>query len=490
MSGALAFLPLLWLLIGAIVAFLAAQWRTTLSRGITIAATAATLVTSVLGVVEVATRGPVHHDLGGWAPPLGIEYVLDPLSALMLTLISAVGLLIVVQPAAVTLRIAPRPGDPTDALLLLVLAGLAGVVLSGDLFHIFVFLEIYALATYALVALGGDRATFAAFRYLLVGSVGASLYLLGVGFVYIITGSLNIADVATLLPSVSGSPALAGAVGLIVIGLAIKMALFPFHVWLPDAHSSAPPGVGALLAAVQVKVAAYLLIRLVAGLFAAHTTTGPIPLMTLLAWFGGAAVLVGSVVACRQDDLKRLLAWSTIAQLGLIAIGIGIGNRLAVAGAVLHVAAHAAMKAGLFVVAGAILHRTGTTSIRALRGIGRRMPISMIGLTVAVFSMVGIPPTAGFFSKLLILRGSIDAGAYGMTAIVGASSLLTAVYFYRLIDQWLGTESERPAVVQARDPALTVAVPILTFAAATLTLGLANVAVQRFVEPVLTTLAP
>lgn len=488
MSGSLAFLPLLWLLAGAVTGFLAAQWRTDLARWISVAATAAALITGVAGLVRVATSGTMRHELGGWPPPIGIEYILDPLSSLMVVLIAAVGLLIVIQPTTVTFRIAPRPGDPTDALLLLVLAGLTGVVLSGDLFHIFVFLEIYALATYALVAIGGDRATFAAFRYLLVGTVGASLYLLGVGFVYSITGSLNIADIATLLPGVADSPALAGAIGLITIGLAIKMALFPFHVWLPGAHSTAPPGVGALLAAIQVKAAAYLLIRVVAGLFSAHSTTGTVPVMTLIAYAGGGAVIIGSVNAFRQDDLKRLLAWSTVAQLGLIGIGIGIGNQLALTGAVVHITAHAAMKAGLFVVAGAILHRTGMTSISRLRGIGRQMPVTMIGLTIAALSMVGIPPTAGFFSKLLILRGTIDAGAYGLSAVVAASSLLTAIYMYRIIDHWFGTDPADPIVARTRDPGLTVAVPILVLTAATLILGFTNVPIQHFVEPVTTAL--
>jgi multicomponent Na+:H+ antiporter subunit D len=246
-----------------------------------------------------SATGPITHDLGGWPPPIGIEYVLDPLAGYLACIIGLIGLLVVVYPVRTAFDLFPGRGVPLYPLVLLLLTGLMGVVLSGDLFHLFVFLEVYAIATYALVALGGDRAIFASFRYLLLGTLGSGLYLLGVGFLYFSTGSLNMADVASLLPELADDPAILGSMALIVLGLALKMALFPLHVWLPDAHSYSPPGVAALLAAVQVKAGAYALIRILFDVYGPAYTGSPCRCRPR--WCGsGAGIVVGSVLAIQQ----------------------------------------------------------------------------------------------------------------------------------------------------------------------------------------------
>jgi multicomponent Na+:H+ antiporter subunit D len=238
----LPILLVLPLLFGSVLAVLAGLWRPAAAQGVAIVATTSTLVLAPSWASSPSRDGPLTHELGGWPPPFGIEYVLDPLSAYMVAIVALVGTMIAIYPTKVGFDLQPARGVPLYPLALLLLTGLVGVMLSGDLFHLFVFLEIYAISTYALVSLGGDRAVFASFRYLLLGTVGSGLYLLGVGFLYFSTGSLNMADVAALLPEMADDPAILGSMGLIVLGLALKMALFPLHVWLPDAHTYSPPG--------------------------------------------------------------------------------------------------------------------------------------------------------------------------------------------------------------------------------------------------------
>jgi multicomponent Na+:H+ antiporter subunit D len=485
---ALPILPLLPLLIGAVLAMLVALWRPVAAQVVAVASTGLALVASVVGLVEVTADGPLSHDLGGWPPPVGIEYVLDPLSAYLAVIVSGIGLMVMIYPVEAAFDLRPRRGVPLYPLALLLLTGLMGVVLSGDLFHLFVFLEIYAIATYALVSLGGDRGVFASLRYLLLGTVGSGLYLLGVGFLYFTTGTLNMADMATQLPALADSPTTLGAMALIVIGLALKMALFPLHVWLPDAHSYSPPGVAALLAAVQVKAGAYGLIRILFDVFGPAFTGGTgLPVSAALTWFGLAGIVVGSVLAIQQTDIKRMLAYSTVAQLGYIGLGIGLANPLALIGALLHVLNHAVMKSGLFLVAGGIIQRTGLKSIPRFAGLGKRMPLTMAGFVFLALSMVGIPPTAGFFSKFYLVWGGVQEGNWVVAVVVVSSSLLTATYFLRLFEQIFVREPEEEIVATAREPGPRVVGTVAVLSLAVLAIGVFNgVLVSQVLDPIAT----
>jgi multicomponent Na+:H+ antiporter subunit D len=469
----LPILPLLPLLVGAVVALLVALWSPAAARVVAVVATASALVASLVGLLSVVSDGTLRHEIGGWPPPIGIEYVLDPLSAFLASTIALVGLLIAVYPPTTAFGCDPMRGQPLHALVLLLLTGLMGVVLSGDLFHLFVFIEIYALATYPLVALGGDRGVLAALRYLLLGTIGSGLYLLGVGFVYFSTGTLNMADASLALAGLSDNPATLGALALIVIGLALKMALFPLHVWLPDAHSSAPPGVAALLAAVQVKAAAYALLRIVHDVFGpAYLTGGGIAVTTALTWFGAAGIVVGSVLAIRQTDIKRMLAYSTVAQLGYIGVGIGLGTPLAIVAALLHVLNHAVMKSGLFLAVGGILDRTHLKTIARYTGLGRRMPLTMGGFALLSLSMVGIPPLAGFWSKWYLIVATLEDGVWPLAVIIGLSSLLTAVYFLRLFERIFVLAPDEPIVAEATEPRAAIVIPVLVLAGLVVVIGL------------------
>ena len=460
-----------------VLAVLASLLSPRLAKAVAVVGAASGFGLAVTGLVAVIGEGPIHHELGGWPPPIGIEYVLDPLSAFIALIVTAIGLLAVVYPNLAGFDFEPTRGSPLHALVLLLLAGLLGVVVSGDLFHLFVFLEIYAIATYALVATGGDRAVFASFRYLLIGTAGSGLYLIGVGFVYFSTGSLNMADLAGLLPELTGSPSIIGALVLITMGLAVKMALFPLHVWLPDAHANAPPAVAALLAAVQVKVGAYALIRVLNQVFGTEFALGTLPVGDALVWFGAAGILVGSVLAITQSDFKRLLAYSTVAQLGYIGVGIGLGTPLALVGALLHVLNHAVMKSALFFIAGGIYSQTKVREISKFAGLGARMPWLMAAFTVAAAGMVGIPPTAGFFSKFYLVLASVDEGLWPLAIVVVASSLLTAAYFLRVIEQVWTKEPIDAKIAASHEPTPGVLVPVVILAVAVLAIGIGNLGI-------------
>ncbi len=476
----LPILPLLPLLFGSILAVLAGLWRARAAQVVAVVATALALAAALTGLVTVTASEPLHYELGGWPPPVGIEYVLDPLSAFMASIVALIGLLIVIYPVEAAFDLRPGRGVPVYPLALLLLTGLMGVMLSGDLFHLFVFLEIYAISTYGLVSLGGDRATFAALRYLLLGTIGSGLYLLGVGFLYFSTGTLNMAHMAELLPAIADSPTVLGAMALMVIGLALKMALFPLHVWLPDAHSYSPPGVAALLAAVQVKAGAYALVRILFDVYGpAYTGIDGVPVSAALTWFGLAGIVVGSVMAIRQTDIKRLLAYSTVAQLGYIGLGIGLATPLALVGALLHVLNHAMMKSGLFLVAGGIIQRTGLKSIPRFSGLGKRMPWTMAGFAIAALSMVGIPPLAGFWSKFYLVWATIDLGNWVAALIVVSSSLLTMVYFLKLFEQIFVREPTEEVVATAIEPSGRVVGTVGVLASAIVLIGVFNAVIVR-----------
>jgi multicomponent Na+:H+ antiporter subunit D len=470
-------IPLLlpiFLATAAVLAVLIGEWHPRAPRLIAVAATAVTLVLAVGGLVAVLRDGALGHELGCWVAPLGVEYRLDALSGFVAVVVGVIGLAVAVYPARA--GFGPRAGreGPLFGLVLLLLAGQMGVLVSGDLFHLFVALEIYAISTYALVSLGGQRATFASLRYLIFGTIGSGFYLLGVGFLYFMTGSLNMADVAERLPPLGDNPTVVAGLGLIVIGLGLKMALFPLHVWLPEAHSYAPPAVAALLAAVQVKIAAYALVRILFDVVGVEFVTVTVPVTELLAWFGAAGVLFGSAMAIVQRDFKRMLAYSTVAQLGYIGIGIGLATPMALAAALLHVLNHALMKCCLFLVAGAVKDSTGITRISGFAGLAGRMPLTAAGFTIAALSMVGVPPLGGFFSKWYLLLGSLDEGRVVFVAVIAVSSLMTLAYFLRVFESVYSRGKAEPAMAGASEPGLAMVGPVLLLAAGIVGVGLAN----------------
>lgn len=274
----------------------------------------------------------------------------------------------------------------------------------------------------------------AAFRYLLMGTIGASLYLLGVGYMYAITGTLNMADMAQRIVPFMNSPLVAMAIACFIIGFGIKMALFPLHGWQPDAYTFSHPAAAPFIAGLMSKAPAYALIRFMYYIFQVNSPVVQSAL-NVIGILGIAGMLIGSFMALAQYDLRRMLAYSSVAQIGYIAIGIAMGNMYGFIGAVLHIINHAFMKSALFLVTGGICYRFGEVNIYRLGGLNKKMMFSSVTITLASLSMIGLPPTAGFFSKWYLMLGSYTAHEYIYIPVLVISSLLNAIYFFRIIEQ-------------------------------------------------------
>jgi multicomponent Na+:H+ antiporter subunit D len=294
------------------------------------------------------------------------------------------------------------------------------------------------------------------------------------------------ADAAQLLPALYSSPTVVAAAALIVIGMGIKLALFPLHVWLPDAHSYAPPVIAAILAAVQIEVAGYVIVRMMLTVFRPEYFIEILPITSAIGWVAAAGIIFGSLMAIAQKDFKRMLAYSTVAQVAYVGLGIGLANPLGLIGGLLHILNHAFMKSCLFLIAGGIRFQTGLHEVSQFAGLGRKMPLMMTAFTVAALSMVGIPPTCGFFSKWYLILGSVEAGNWVFVAVILTSSLLTAVYFFRILEKlFAAPPNDDEAVTKATEPSPKIVVPILVLAIGILVLGLINaLIVTRVLWPV------
>jgi len=474
-----ALIPLA-LLAAAVLIPLLARFREVLAHFIALTATTFTFSISVVAMLTVLRDGPLHYYFGGWIPPIGIEYVLDVLSAFFLLVINAVSLLVIIHSSRVTgLELSGRR-SPYLAVVMLLLCGFNGIVLTGDFFNLYVFLEISSLAGYGLIAAGEKQSPVAAFRYLIMGTIGASFYLLGLGFLFIVSGSLNMFDLREILPLVESQQTVVVALTLMAVGMALKMALFPMHGWLADAYTYAPSTTSALIAPIGTKIGAYVLIRVLFFVFGARFVSEKIPLTHLIAWLSAAAIVYGSIAAMAQDELKRLLAYSSVAQIGYIGLGIGLANPLGLIGAILHVLNHAFMKGCLFLVTANLRYRVGHSSLRQLdHNMRRVMPWTLVAFTVAALSMVGLPPLAGFFSKWYLVRAALEQNQVFFVAVILVSSLLNAVYFFRVLERVYlkpmpGNEPVGPKDQPGKEAPASLLVPVLVMALALLMLGLFN----------------
>lgn len=387
-------------------------------------------------LARVAQSGPISYAIGSWPPPWGIEYRVDAASALVALLVSAL--------AAASLVFARRSaaaeiGDDRlylfYALMLLCVAGLLGMVVTGDAFNLFVFLEISSLSTYVLVAMGRDRrALTAAFQYLILGTVGATFYVIGVGMLYLATGTLNLADMAARLALVQDPRAATVALAFISAGLGLKLAMFPLHAWLPGAYSQAPSAVAAFLAGTATKVSLYALARIWFSVYGTGDLLRDIPAGTILAAFSVAAAFIASATAIVQEDLKRLLAFSSVGQIGYITLGMSLQTQPGLAAAMAHVVNHGATKSALFLLAGAMAMRLGGTRMAQLAGVGRTMPVAAFAFVIGGLSLVGVPGTAGFVTKWALASAALEAGRPAVAAVVLVSSLIAFAYVWRFVE--------------------------------------------------------
>jgi len=450
-------------------------------------AVAVSLVTFAISVAlmhQVLEHGDIVYHMGGWAPPIGISYVVDPLSALLLVLVS--GMAAIVMPA-VRLGIGSEANERSRrlflSLALLALSGMLGIVITGDVFNLYVFLEISSLASYALVATGTDRrAQTAAFNYLVQGTIGATFILIGIGLLYMMTGTLNMADLGVRVADLRDTAPIQAALAFILVGAAIKAALFPAHWWMPNAYTYAPSMVSAFFGATATKVGAYIMIRFIFSVFGAGWVFGEAAVGWILIPLGLAAAVIGSLVAIWQDDLKRMLAYSSVAQVGYISAAIGLGNHAGLIAAIVHVFNHGLMKGALFMVMACVILRLGKADIATFRGLGHRMPVTMGCFVVAGLSLVGVPLTVGFVSKWYLVLGALEADLWPVAVLVLASSLLSLIYIWRVVEVAYFSRAadtrrikEAPALLLV--PTLVLTVLCVAFGVATdVTVGVAGYA--------------
>jgi len=399
--------------------------------------------TGVSGAIlkTVARQGVIAYRLGGWPPPWGLEYRIDHLNAIMLVLVSLLSLLAAVHAQKSVTREMPEKSNLFWGLFILMITGLLGICITGDLFNLFVMLEVAALSGYALIAMGTSGALYASFRYLLMGTLGACFYLLGVGYLYLATGSLNMADLAGILPQIYHSKVVLAGFTFIMIGLGIKMALFPLHAWLPDAYTRAPAAVSATVAPLVTKVMAYVAVRVMFTVFKPEFSIGLLGINDLLVWVGSAAILFGAVMALSQNDFKRMLSYIIIAEMGYIVGGIGVANAIALQGVIFHILNDALMMACLFLVAAQIRHQTGGTGISHFQGFFKSMPMTAFTFTVGALAVIGVPPACGFFSKWYLLLGGIQAKQWGVVAALMICTLINVALFFRIFDKGLYTHA-------------------------------------------------
>ena len=384
----------------------------------------------------VLTQGPISYDLGNWAAPWGIEYRVDVLNGFLLLIVTAIGA--IVLPYARTSVAHELPHDQIPlfySAYLLCLTGLLGIVVTGDAFNLFVFLEISSLSSYILISLGKDRrALTAAYQYLIMGSIGATFYVIGVGLLYMMTGTLNMADIAHRLPPVSETRTVLAAFGFLTVGIGLKLAMFPLHTWLPNAYAFAPSTVTVFLSATATKVAVYVLIRFFFTIFGFSYVFKTLPVGPLLVTVGLAGVLVASSVAISQTNVKRLLAYSSIAQIGYMLLGISLESVTGLTAGIVHLFNHAITKGGLFMAMGCLVLRMGTVQLADLHGFGRQMPWTFSAFVTGGLALVGLPLTVGFISKWYLILAAIERGWWPVAVLIIVGSLLALIYIWRVVE--------------------------------------------------------
>ena len=430
-------LPALVVITPLFVAFVvfAASWvRQKWCFPLAIFGLAASFAASLGVLVRVMQHGDIVYKMAGWTPPVGISFHIDTLNGLILPLIAGIAL---VNLVASRLNIENEQGENTGAfyaLYLLTSTGLLGIVATGDAFNLFVLLEIASLSSYALLAMGHPRAILASLNYLLIGTVGSSFYLLGVGYLYIVTGSLNMVDIATLLPPLFESSAVSMAFTICLLGIFLKMAFFPLHGWLSNSYTYASSAASSLIAPLTTKVMVYVMIRFMFTVFTPEYIFEAIQISDIIVWFSIAAIVGGAVLAITATDFKRMLTYIILAEIGYMVGGAWLGTRAGFTGAILHIFNDALMTFCAFLVVANLKHMLGELRLSNLQNLFAKMPWTMGALAITAMSMIGVPPTCGFFSKWYLIKGALAAGQPLFIAALILSSLVNIVLFFRIFE--------------------------------------------------------
>ena len=475
MNGLDAHLPALQV----VVPMLTAAFVVLLSpRGLAwAAATAASLLSFAIALeltFRVAGGSTIEYAMGSWSAPYGIALEVDSFSALLLLIVTgASSLTLAGGRASLEAQVRSDRQPFYFSAWLLALAGLCGIVVAGDAFNIFVFMEISSLASYILVAGGPDRRALpAVFKYLIMGTIGATFYLIGVGLIYMMTGTLNLADMELRIHEVAEQAPILVAAGFITVGLALKAAVFPLHAWLPNAYTYAPHAVTVFLAACATKVSLYVLLRFDFFVFQGNLAGHAVQFAAYLMPLAVLGILVGSAVAMFEKNVKRLFAFSSVAQIGYIMLGASFVSVIGLTAGIVHIFNHALAKGAVFLALAAFAMTAKSLRLEDLGGIAKRMPWTFVAFVIAGLSLIGIPGTAGFISKWYLISAAMDLGPLGIAIIVVIviSSLMAVVYVWRVVEAAAFGEPAPGQDTLAVAPTLVIIVWIT--AAANLVFGL------------------
>lgn len=482
-----------WMILLVVIPLLAAPLCIVLRSGpaawsVATAVSWVTLGISFYLLDTVLAQGMMTYRIGGWDAPWGIEYRLDTVGAFVIVIVAAIGA--VVMPYArhsVASEVEKDRHYLFYAMALLAQAGLLGITITGDAFNLFVFLEISSLSTYVLISLGRDRrALTAAYRYLIMGTLGATFYIIGVGLMYQMTGTLNIADLSTILPAVSDTRTILAALAFLTVGISLKMALFPLHTWLPNAYTFAPSAVTAMIAATATKVSVYILLRIIFTMFGEVDVFATFPIQPVLIGMALAAMFLASLSAIWQENVKRMMAYSSIAQIGYMVLGVALASEAGLAGGIVHLFNHALMKGAAFLALGAIIYGTGAVTLKDLEGIGKRMPMATAAFVVAGLGLIGVPLTAGFVSKWQLVSATLELNMWPMAALILLSSLLAIIYVWRVFEvaylrePHITEHGPKPVPLSMLIPTWILALAGIYFGAnATFTLDVAHTAARQ-----------
>tara|TARA_R110002111_G_scaffold84660_3_gene132892 strand:+ start:6040 stop:7530 length:1491 start_codon:yes stop_codon:yes gene_type:complete len=446
-------------------------------------------------LINVSSGQVISYELGGWTPPWGIEYRIDAANALVALIVSGIAALTLPYALKSVIKEIPHQQHALFyAAFMLCLTGLLGIAQTGDIFNLFVFLEISSLSSYALISLGKQRqALTAAYQYLIMGTIGATFFIIGVGLLYAMTGTLNMADLAQRLPELYEHRTIHTAFAFIMVGFALKLALFPLHLWLPNAYTYAPTVVTIFLAATATKVAVYVMLRMVFTVFGfsfiENTPTDELFLLLCV-----TAILSMSFYAIYQKDSKRLLAYSSVAQIAYMMLGIGLGSVLGVTATLVHLFNHALMKGALFMAIGALIYRVGSSRLEHFSGLGKQMPWTFAAIVIGGLSLIGVPGTAGFISKWYLVLAAIEQQHWLIVGVILMGSLLAVAYVWKIIEvlYFNATDEREQQNTAVKEAPLMMLVPMWVLVLANvyfgfnteLTVGTAQQAVQLLIPGV------
>ncbi len=446
--------------------------RRGLSFALVLAASWLALAIAVSLWWRVHDSGPISYAMGSWPAPWGIEYRVDALNAFMLVLVTGIAALVLpYSRASLLAEVPPQQHYLFYTMFSLCLAGLLGITITGDAFNIFVFLEISALSSYVLIALGRDRrALLASYQYLVMGTIGATFIVIGIGLLYLMTGTLNLADMGNRIGAVQGTRPVLAALAFLTVGISLKLALFPLHQWLPNAYTYAPSAVSAFLAATATKVAVYVLLRFYFSVFGHSQVFGRLPMQEAMLLLALAGMFVAAAIAIVQSDLRRLFAYSSISQVGYIILGLSFDSKTGLVATIVHLFNHGITKGAVFMLLGCVALVMGGTTLARVQGLGRRMPLTSFGIVLCGLSLIGVPGTAGFVSKWYLILAAVQQGQWWLVFLIVLSSLLAVAYVWRFIEAAYFHEPRRDIEVGTTVP-WSMAVPAALLVLATLYFG-------------------